>query len=371
MSCAQLVTPNLDPYVHQNGGVLTDWYGWCLAVVQAMYGVGWAGSNAWEAWNDHVNIKHLDRDIPAGMYVPIWFSGYHDLGHVAIYKDGQVWSSPWHHKPYADVMSSIEEVERIYGVSYVGWSEDIGGTQVVEFIPNTIVVPESPPPTQESIPIITPESTPPPSPTSITPPVTASSTAQYSLIVPVPYYPSPGNAVTKINGKGTLANGAYYIFNQQQGMYSLTKTLGQSQGTWINPADNVVKPPAPIETTADIQKSFKWFFPTHEPVTYKVLQDLSVQDVVHGSTPVPLSKGREVEIYGTFQAKGGTYLRPLTGLDDKGMYSFYGIKTTDIYSGAPYLDNEYNIADIVSTRWESFYDKAIKTIEGIFKPRRK
>src|SRR6185312_926566 len=151
MSCAQLVTPNLDPYIHQpngNGGtyILTDWYGWCLAYVQNAFGTGWAGSNAWEAWNDHVNIKHLDRDIPSGMYVPIWFSGYHGLGHVAIYKDGKVWSSPWHHKPYADVISSIAEVERIYGVSYVGWSEDISGKQVVEYTVDQVPAPSPPPP---------------------------------------------------------------------------------------------------------------------------------------------------------------------------------------------------------------------------------
>lgn len=145
MACTQLVTPNLDPVIYQSGHALTDWWGWCLAYGQTAFKSGWAGSNAWEGWIDHVKIKHLDQNIPSGMYVPIWFSGYGGLGHVCIYKDGQVWSSPWHHKPTADVMSSIAEVERIYGVKYVGWSEDIGGTQVVEYTPDPVVV-VSPPP---------------------------------------------------------------------------------------------------------------------------------------------------------------------------------------------------------------------------------
>jgi hypothetical protein len=128
----QVKTPNLDPVIYQGGVGLNDWSGWCLAYVQTAFGVGWAGSTAWDCWTNRLTKKHADRNLPAGVYIPIFFSGYYGMGHTAIYKDGKVWSSPLTHKPYADVFNSIGEVERSFGVVYVGWSEDLGGSLVVE-----------------------------------------------------------------------------------------------------------------------------------------------------------------------------------------------------------------------------------------------
>ena len=128
----QVKTPNLDPVIYQNGVGLNDWSGWCLAYVQTAFGTGWAGSTAWDCWINRLTKKHADRNLPAGVYIPIFFSGYYGMGHTAIYKDGKVWSSPLTHKPYADVFNSIGEVERSFGVVYVGWSEDLGGSDIVE-----------------------------------------------------------------------------------------------------------------------------------------------------------------------------------------------------------------------------------------------
>lgn len=131
----QIVTPNLDPYLYDEGKQLNTWLGWCLLYVQTSYGAGWAGSTAWDAWSYRVTNKHEnDWNLPSGVYVPIWFSGYYGMGHVAIYKDGTIWSTPISSKPFADTWSSIQEVEEEYGVTYVGWSEDIGGTQVINFV---------------------------------------------------------------------------------------------------------------------------------------------------------------------------------------------------------------------------------------------
>jgi hypothetical protein len=140
MSCKQLVTPNLDPVIYQpdkNGNLqpLQDWFEWCLAYVQFSFKSGWAGQYATDAWDNHMTRKHTDRNIPAGVYVVIYFSGYHGQGHMAIYKDGRVWCTPNKHGMVtAEEWDSIESVERNYGVTYVGWSEDIGGTRVVEYI---------------------------------------------------------------------------------------------------------------------------------------------------------------------------------------------------------------------------------------------
>ena len=139
----QTKTPNLDPVIYQGGKILYNWLGWCLAYVQTAFGAGWSGSTAWDGWVNRTSGKHADRNIPSGVYVPIWFDGYWNgqrVGHVAIYKDGKIWSSPYTNKPYADVIGSISEVERIYGMKYVGWSEYVGSTRVIEFVNNNITL---------------------------------------------------------------------------------------------------------------------------------------------------------------------------------------------------------------------------------------
>lgn len=139
----QVKTPQLDPIIYQGGKVLYNWLGWCLAYVQTAFGAGWSGSSAWDGWANRTQGRHTDRNIPTGVYVPLWFDGYWNgerVGHVVIYKDGTIWSSPYTNKPYADKLSSIAEVERIYGMKYVGWSEYVGPTRVIEFVNNNITL---------------------------------------------------------------------------------------------------------------------------------------------------------------------------------------------------------------------------------------
>lgn len=138
----QLKVPNLDPVVYIGGKPLYDWMGWCLAVAETAFGTPRLYANAWEGWNS-TKKRHTDRNFPSGIYIPIWFDGYWNgqrLGHVAIYKDGKIWSSPYSSKPYMDVLGSIEEVERIYGMRYVGWSEDLASVDVVQWVNNNVTV---------------------------------------------------------------------------------------------------------------------------------------------------------------------------------------------------------------------------------------
>ena len=139
-------TPNLDPVIYQGGRVLMNWLGYCLAYVQTAFGAGWAGATAWDGWSS-VQGKHADRSFPVGVYVPIWFShtGTYggvrkNWGHVAILKveangSAKIWSSPLSNKPYADVFTSISQVESAFGASFVGWSEFVGPTRVLEYKP--------------------------------------------------------------------------------------------------------------------------------------------------------------------------------------------------------------------------------------------
>lgn len=144
----QLVTPNLDPIIWQPDGrggtyALTRWDGWCLAYVQSAFGTGWAGARAWHAW-ENAKKKHANRSFPKGVYFPIFFSHwgtyggvYGNFGHIAIcyvHQNGsmQIWTSPGTAKPYADIYNSIETIERLYNSTYVGWSEDLAGTQLIK-----------------------------------------------------------------------------------------------------------------------------------------------------------------------------------------------------------------------------------------------
>lgn len=119
--------------------------GMCLDYVQRGYGIGGGastgGSSAWDSWTRITKKKHLDRSFPKNVIIPIWFDGYWDgerYGHVAALNTatGEIYSSPWSKVSAAagrhDVLPSIAEVERIYGMTYVGWSEDIAGQVVIK-----------------------------------------------------------------------------------------------------------------------------------------------------------------------------------------------------------------------------------------------
>lgn len=142
----QLVEPNLDPVIYQpnnKGGsyVVDNWVGWCLAYVATAFKAGWAGTTAWEAWNTTTAKRRSSKAFPVNVKFPMWFSGYWrngiQYGHVVIAQmsaNGRltIWSTPLSGKAKPDVWDSVELVEHRYGVTYAGWSEDIGGRLVIE-----------------------------------------------------------------------------------------------------------------------------------------------------------------------------------------------------------------------------------------------
>ena len=75
-------------------------------------------------------------------------------------------------------------------------------------------------------------------------PVQPTKVGTYKLIVDVNKYSTSADAKAKINSKGTMKAGTYYIFNKYpngyNGMYNLTNdSTGAEAGSWINPAENV------------------------------------------------------------------------------------------------------------------------------------
>jgi hypothetical protein len=146
MSWKQTIYPNLDDkklVVYYQGKPLLDWFLWCLAVAQRTFNVAPFAASAQIAWNWN-NTKHQDRNLPDGCFVPIWWTGgTGNYGHVAIAKRSgnwvQVWSSPYRHKAFFDYFegelnATIDNISRIYGVSYAGWTETMNTTRVVEWV---------------------------------------------------------------------------------------------------------------------------------------------------------------------------------------------------------------------------------------------
>lgn len=146
MSWKQTIYPNLDDkklVIYAQGKVLLDWFLWCLAVTQKVFGVAPFAESAQIAWNWN-NTKHQDRNLPDGCFVPIWWTGgYKNYGHVAVAKRIgnriQIWSSPYTRKPFFDYFEgelnvTIDTISRIYGVSYAGWTETMNTTRIIEWV---------------------------------------------------------------------------------------------------------------------------------------------------------------------------------------------------------------------------------------------
>ena len=146
MSFKQIIFPNLDDkklVVNHQGKPLLDWFLWCLAVAQKTFNVAPFAATAQIAWNWN-NTKHQDRNLPDGCFVPIWWTGgTGNYGHVAVAKRSgnriQVWSSPYRHKPFFDYFegelnATIDNISRIYGVVYAGWTETMNTTRIVEWV---------------------------------------------------------------------------------------------------------------------------------------------------------------------------------------------------------------------------------------------
>lgn len=124
MSYIQLVAPDLSVVGH---------IAYCLEYADNVAGLSNGEYSAWIAWQN-TQFPHTDP-IPTDVAVPCWFeyySGGVNLGHVVWSIQGQqFYSSPYKQTIGHNVMNSIAEVEQLYGVKYVGWSEDISGLKVV------------------------------------------------------------------------------------------------------------------------------------------------------------------------------------------------------------------------------------------------
>ena len=159
MAWKQTLWPNLDDnpnnplYVWIGGKIIDNWCGWCLAVVAASYSAKGSSYSAKTAWQAN-NTKHRDRNLPEGIYVPIWYEGG-EFGHVAIaLRKGNnltVWSSPCG-KNMATFQVFSGEINWLLDYlgsgflvgSFSGWTETVLDSRVIEKITESKPEPDDP-----------------------------------------------------------------------------------------------------------------------------------------------------------------------------------------------------------------------------------
>lgn len=131
----QLKKPNL---------TVTGRPGWCLEYAHKVFGTPVIDATAWLGW-EATKYKHSPSEALPGIPVPVWFSGANGQGHVVVYTPNGFYSSPYQlasgapgeYNVYVNgvavraILPSIAIIEQIYGVKYVGWSEDIETLRVV------------------------------------------------------------------------------------------------------------------------------------------------------------------------------------------------------------------------------------------------
>lgn len=130
MSWQALATPNL---------AVTDGAGWCLRFTQSVWGAPAMYESAWKAW-EATQLKHFTTESLPDVPCVVWFShwgnyGYYaNWGHVVTFVPGKGFLS----SPTSGVgqtwLLTIDQVERTFNSQFAGWSEDINGLRVAEYI---------------------------------------------------------------------------------------------------------------------------------------------------------------------------------------------------------------------------------------------
>lgn len=127
----QLVTPTAD---------VSAAAGSCLAFVQDVYAAPKRYKSAWIAWENTAK-KHIEP-LPEAS-VPVWFSHYgtygkpptyENWGHVVAYFPGTGFLSSPGTGYGSEWLPTIQAVEQRFNSNYVGWSEDLNGLQIVEYV---------------------------------------------------------------------------------------------------------------------------------------------------------------------------------------------------------------------------------------------
>jgi hypothetical protein len=108
---------------HRNDG---RWRGLCLSFVRQAFGARGGQYDAKSAWHQ-AKHRHSHGTPPKGAAV-FWLG--HTHGHIAIsVGGGKCLSTDIRRRGKADIVP-ISEIHRRWGLTYVGWSEDVNGVRL-------------------------------------------------------------------------------------------------------------------------------------------------------------------------------------------------------------------------------------------------
>ena len=121
-----------------------DWTGWCAVFTRKAFGApaigdydGDLAADAEDVWKaaEHKHPETNPARIPRG--VPIfWAGGAGDHGHAAVSAGrGLMWSTDVARTGFVDLVP-IDDVRRKWGLTLLGWTEDINGVVVYTSTPN-------------------------------------------------------------------------------------------------------------------------------------------------------------------------------------------------------------------------------------------
>lgn len=107
-------------------------YGYCLANVRKGYGIASKYPTALDAWN-HTQ-KHRDRNVPAGLDVPLFYT-FRTYGHINVrLANGKVWSD-------GQIFASIADYEAKREPNFIGWGESVNDVSVIQYAPDPAPAP--------------------------------------------------------------------------------------------------------------------------------------------------------------------------------------------------------------------------------------
>lgn len=116
----------------------------CLVYAREVFGIGSKYKTAWIAW-ENAQYKHTNQSFPS-VPVPVFFSGAGGDGHVEVYIPGQGFYGSPYNTPNGHIMcATIADVQKHYGVTCVGWAEDIDGVRVAEQVADPAPAAKMPP----------------------------------------------------------------------------------------------------------------------------------------------------------------------------------------------------------------------------------
>lgn len=116
------------PFNQAQGGTTPNL---CLDNVRRGYGIPNKYASAWEAWQ-HTQ-QHPDRNIPAGLAVPLYYSYTATIdgvtanyGHINVQlPNGMVWSD-------GNIYTSIDAYLANHSPKFVGWGESINDVTIIQ-----------------------------------------------------------------------------------------------------------------------------------------------------------------------------------------------------------------------------------------------